>query len=129
MQVADAVALKLADPPDDFAVFDDTPFNVGLRFGHGQVFEQGETGFVNLLLVAFAVGCETVFVDDDADGADVSVDALAAQADAEQQVIKARETLREQVAGLAIKGAEQILRKEVNAAAHADLLSRLKTEL
>ncbi len=53
----------------------------------------------------------------------------AAQADAEQQVIKARETLREQVAGLAIKGAEQILRKEVNAAAHADLLSRLKTEL
>ena len=53
----------------------------------------------------------------------------AAQADAEQQVIKAREALREQVAGLAIKGAEQILRKEVNAAAHADLLSRLKTEL
>ena len=53
----------------------------------------------------------------------------AAQADAQQQVIKARETLREQVAGLAIKGAEQILRKEVNAAAHADLLSRLKTEL
>ena len=53
----------------------------------------------------------------------------AAKADAEQQVIKARETLREQVAGLAIKGAEQILRKEVNAAAHADLLSRLKTEL
>jgi F-type H+-transporting ATPase subunit b len=53
----------------------------------------------------------------------------AAQADAQQQVIKAREALREQVAGLAIKGAEQILRKEVNAAAHADLLSRLKTEL
>ncbi len=53
----------------------------------------------------------------------------AAQADTEQQVIKAREVLREQVAGLAVKGAEQILRKEVNAAAHADLLSRLKTEL
>ena len=53
----------------------------------------------------------------------------AAQADAQQQEIKAREALREQVAGLAIKGAEQILRKEVNAAAHADLLSRLKTEL
>ena len=53
----------------------------------------------------------------------------AAHADAEQQVIKAREALREQVAGLAIKGAEQILRKEVNAAAHADLLPRLKTEL
>ena len=53
----------------------------------------------------------------------------AAQADAQQQVIKAREALREQVAGLAIQGAEQILRKEVNASAHADFLSRLKTEL
>ena len=30
---------------------------------------------------------------------------------------------------LAVKGAEQILRKEVNAGVHADLLSRLKTEL
>jgi F-type H+-transporting ATPase subunit b len=53
----------------------------------------------------------------------------AAQAEAEQQSVKARETLRDQVAALAVKGAEQILRKEVNAAVHADLLSRLKTEL
>ncbi len=53
----------------------------------------------------------------------------AAKVDAEQQTIKARETLREQVAALAVKGAEQILRKEVNAGVHADLLSRLKTEL
>ena len=53
----------------------------------------------------------------------------AAKAEAEQQTVKARETLREQVAALAVKGAEQILRKEVNASAHADLLGRLKTEL
>ncbi|MFZ2217084.1 MAG: F0F1 ATP synthase subunit B [Rhodoferax sp.] len=53
----------------------------------------------------------------------------AAKADAEQQSIKAREALREQVAMLAVKGAEQILRKEVNAGIHADLLGRLKTEL
>ena len=53
----------------------------------------------------------------------------AAHAEAEQQTVKAREILREQVAALAVKGAEQILRKEVNAAVHADLLSRLKTEL
>jgi len=46
-----------------------------------------------------------------------------------QEVVKAREALREQVAALAVKGAEQILRKEVNAGVHADLLSRLKTEL
>ena len=53
----------------------------------------------------------------------------AARVEAEQQTVKAREALREQVAALAVKGAEQILRKEVNAAVHADLLGRLKTEL
>ena len=53
----------------------------------------------------------------------------AAKVEAEQQAVKARETLREQVAALAVKGAEQILRKEVNAGVHADLLGRLKTEL
>jgi F-type H+-transporting ATPase subunit b len=52
-----------------------------------------------------------------------------AKADAEQQVTKAREELRAQVAGLAVKGAEQILKREVNAAAHADLLSQLAVEL
>ena len=52
-----------------------------------------------------------------------------AQADAQQQTVKAREVLREQVAALAVKGAEQILRKEVNAGVHAELLGRLKTEL
>ncbi len=53
----------------------------------------------------------------------------AAKAEAEQQAVQVRESLREQVAVLAVKGAEQILRKEVNAGVHADLLSRLKTEL
>ena len=53
----------------------------------------------------------------------------AAKVEAEQQSVKAREALREQVAALAVKGAEQILRKEVNAGVHADLLGRLKTEL
>lgn len=54
---------------------------------------------------------------------------VAAKAEAEQQTIQAREALREQVAALAVKGAEQILRKEVNASVHTDLLNRLKTEL
>ncbi len=53
----------------------------------------------------------------------------AARVEAEQQTVKAREALREQVAVLAVKGAEQILRKEVNASVHAELLGRLKTEL
>ena len=54
---------------------------------------------------------------------------IAAKFEAEQQGAKAREALREQVAALAVKGAEQILRKEVNAGVHAELLGRLKTEL
>ena len=53
----------------------------------------------------------------------------AAKADAEQQVTKARDELRGQVASLAIKGAEHILKREINASAHADLLSQLKNEL
>jgi F-type H+-transporting ATPase subunit b len=53
----------------------------------------------------------------------------AARAEAEQESMKAREVLRDQVAGLAVKGAEAILKREVNSGVHAELLSRLKTEL
>ena len=53
----------------------------------------------------------------------------AARSEAEQEANKAREALREQVAALAVRGAEQILRREVNAGVHAELLTRLKTEL
>ncbi len=53
----------------------------------------------------------------------------AAHAEAEQESTKARETLREQVAALAVRGAEQILRREVDAKAHADLLGQLKAQL
>jgi F-type H+-transporting ATPase subunit b len=52
-----------------------------------------------------------------------------AKAEAAQLIVQAREALREEVAGLAVKGAEQILRREVSAQVHADLLSRLKSEL
>ncbi len=53
----------------------------------------------------------------------------AAKADAASQMMAAREALRDQVSALAVKGAEQILRKEVNAGVHAELLNRLKAEL
>ena len=53
----------------------------------------------------------------------------AARAEAEQESVKAREALREQVAALAVKGAEAILKREVNASVHAELLTQLKTEL
>jgi F-type H+-transporting ATPase subunit b len=53
----------------------------------------------------------------------------AAKAEAEQEARKAREALREDVATLAVKGAEQILKREINAGVHAELLGRLKAEL
>ena len=53
----------------------------------------------------------------------------AAQAEIEQQVSRAREALREQVAALAVAGAEKILRREVDARTHADLLAQLRQEL
>ena len=48
---------------------------------------------------------------------------------AHQQPARTGTPQRQQVAALAVKGAEQILRKEVNAGVHADLLNRLKAEL
>jgi len=53
----------------------------------------------------------------------------AAKAEIEQEVARAKEALREQVAALAIAGAEKILRREVDAKAHADLLAQLKQGL
>ena len=52
-----------------------------------------------------------------------------AKQDAEQEVQRAREVLRSSVVDLVIKGAEQILKREVNAQAHAELLGQLKTQL
>lgn len=52
-----------------------------------------------------------------------------AKTEAEQQMIRARDALRSEVAVLAVKGAEQILKREINAAAHADLLAQLAVEL
>ena len=53
----------------------------------------------------------------------------AAKADIQQQAARAREQLREQVAALAVAGAEKILRREVDAKAHADLLDGIKKQL
>lgn len=53
----------------------------------------------------------------------------AARVEAEAQAAKVRDALRAEVAALAVKGAEQILKREINAAAHAELLNQLKAEL
>jgi len=53
----------------------------------------------------------------------------AARAEAAQQVVRAKTVLRDQVAALAVAGAEQILKREVDAKVHAELLDQLKAKL
>ena len=52
-----------------------------------------------------------------------------AKAEIAQEVSRAKEALRSQVAALAVAGAEKILRREVDANAHAELLKGIQTEL
>lgn len=52
-----------------------------------------------------------------------------ARAEIEQETNRAKETLRAQVAALAVAGAEKILRREIDAKAHADLLQALTEKL
>lgn len=53
----------------------------------------------------------------------------AAQAEAGVAAQHARDALRDQVALLAVAGAEKILRREINPQVHAELLANLKQEL
>lgn len=53
----------------------------------------------------------------------------AAKAEIEQEAHRAKAALRDQVAVLAVAGAEQILRKEIDAAKHSDLLTQLRSQL
>ena len=53
----------------------------------------------------------------------------AAQGEVEQEVNRARDTLRGQVGAIAVAGAEQILAREIDASAHRDLLDRLSAEI
>lgn len=53
----------------------------------------------------------------------------AAEAEAALAAQRAKDQLREQVATLAVAGAERILRREIDAARHAELLTGLKAEL
>jgi F-type H+-transporting ATPase subunit b len=53
----------------------------------------------------------------------------AAQAEVEQEANRAREELRGQVSAIAVAGAEKILRREIDANAHKDLLDKLAAEI
>ena len=54
---------------------------------------------------------------------------LAAKAEIDQEALRTKESLRERVAELALAGAEKILRREVNAAVHAEMLNVIKQDL
>ena len=53
----------------------------------------------------------------------------SAEGEVAQQVAQARAALKAEVAGLAVAGAEKILRREVDAKAHADLLDELAAKV
>jgi len=53
----------------------------------------------------------------------------AARAEIQQEIARAKESLRDQVADLAVAGAAKILKREVDAKAHADLLASIRSEL
>jgi F-type H+-transporting ATPase subunit b len=53
----------------------------------------------------------------------------AAKTEIEQEVQRAKEALRGQVAELAVAGAAKILKREVDAKAHAELLAELQRQL
>ncbi|MEO8417285.1 MAG: F0F1 ATP synthase subunit B [Methylophilaceae bacterium] len=52
-----------------------------------------------------------------------------AKAEIDQEMNRAKESLRQQVSTLAIAGAEKILRREIDAKAHADMLTTIAKEL
>ncbi len=52
-----------------------------------------------------------------------------ARAEIEQEINRAKEALRKEVAQLAVAGAEKILRREIDAKAHSDMLAAIANEL
>ena len=52
-----------------------------------------------------------------------------AKSEIEQEIMRAKEALRNQVADLAVAGAAKILKREVDAKAHADLLAAIRQQL
>jgi F-type H+-transporting ATPase subunit b len=54
---------------------------------------------------------------------------VAANADIDQQINSAREELRKEVSSIALAGAEQILKREVDAKVHAAVLDELVTQI
>lgn len=74
---------------------------------------------------------EAQIIEDAAVKAQAERDKILAQAKAEVEAerIRAKEELRKQVAALAVAGAERILQRSIDEAAHSDILDKLVAEL
>src|SRR5512134_4134390 len=82
-------------------------------------------------LVAEAEKRGQAIVDAAKDQAKTEADRIieGAKVEAQQEMQRAKDTLRDQVAVLAVAGAEQILKREVNPQVHSELLAQLKAKL
>ncbi len=82
-------------------------------------------------ILAQATKRATEIVDEAKDDARTEADRIksGANAEIEQEVNRAREHLRQEVVTLAMAGAEKVLKREVDAAAHASTLNDLATQL
>jgi F-type H+-transporting ATPase subunit b len=82
-------------------------------------------------LIAEAEKRGQAIVDAAKEQANVEADRIieAAKTDAAQEMQRAKDSLRDQVAVLAVAGAEQILKREVNPQVHSELLAQLKAKL
>ena len=54
---------------------------------------------------------------------------VAAKAEIQQEIARAKESLRDQLGDLVVAGASKILQREVDAKAHADLIASIKQQL
>ena len=82
-------------------------------------------------LIDQAKKCEAQIIDEAAVKAQAEREKILAQAKAEVEAerIRAKEELRKQVAALAVAGAERILQRSIDEAAHSDILEKLVAEL
>ena len=82
-------------------------------------------------IVAQAQKRASEIVEEAKDGAKEEADRIKAAANAEidQEVNRAKEHLRQQVAAIAISGAEKVLKREIDAKAHADIVDELVAQI
>jgi F-type H+-transporting ATPase subunit b len=82
-------------------------------------------------IIALSEKRRNEIIEEAREAAKVEADRVKSQARAEvdQEILRAKETLRDQVADLVVSGAEKILRREINAQAHSELLTAIRAEL